>query len=117
LLMQAHRSQQQGRVGRPLPAHRIVGNNLILGFLNLHQFAELGRLAHFALADDFRRGFEHADDLAGRVGDAPKNARAGYVAFSKLVELGYLHRVQSDTPSPFASVLGVSTKDWSGPLF
>ena len=26
LLMQAHRRQQQGRVGRPLPAHRIVGD-------------------------------------------------------------------------------------------
>ena len=77
LLMQAHRSQQQGRVGRPPPTHGIVGNNLILGFLNLHQLAELGGLVRFALADDFRRGFEHADDLAGCVGDAPKNSRGG----------------------------------------
>src|SRR5207247_3670952 len=31
LLMEVHRSQQQSRVGRSLPAHRIVRNNLILG--------------------------------------------------------------------------------------
>src|SRR6516164_10965626 len=36
LLMEVHRSQQQRRVGWPLPAHRVVGNDLILGLLNLH---------------------------------------------------------------------------------
>src|SRR6516164_7095736 len=91
LPMQAHRCQQQGRVGRPLPAHRIVGNNLILGFLYLHQLAELGRLAHFALADDFRRGFEHAHDLARRVGDTSKNPRGGLS--QHLVDQGN-HRIQ-----------------------
>jgi hypothetical protein len=39
-----------------------------------------------------------------------------YAAFSKLVELGYLDRVQSGIPSPFASVLGLSTKDKTEPL-
>src|SRR5499427_4649472 len=73
--MQAHRCQQQGRVGRPLPAHHIVSNNLILGFLNLHQLAELGRLAHFAFADDFRVGSNTLTILPG-VSVTPRKTRA-----------------------------------------
>ena len=76
LLMQAHRFQQQGRVGRPLPAHRIVGNNLILGFLNLHQLAELGRLAHFAFADDFRRRGSNTLTILPGVSVTPRKTRA-----------------------------------------
>jgi hypothetical protein len=39
-----------------------------------------------------------------------------YVSFSKLVELGYLERVQSDTLGSFASVLGIKIKNETEPL-
>jgi hypothetical protein len=39
-----------------------------------------------------------------------------YVSFSKLVELGYLERVQSDTLGSFASVLGTKIKNETEPL-
>jgi hypothetical protein len=39
-----------------------------------------------------------------------------YVSFSKLVELGYLERVESDTIGPFVSVLGIEVKHETEPL-
>ena len=39
-----------------------------------------------------------------------------YVSFSKLVELGYLERAQSDTIGPFVSVLGIKLKNETEPL-
>ena len=54
--------QQRGIAGA-LIIHFVMSDDLILGFPNLDQFAELGRLSRFSLADDFCLWLEDADDL------------------------------------------------------
>ena len=44
---------QQVRIARALVEDFVAGDDLILSFLDLGYFAELGRLGGFALADDF----------------------------------------------------------------
>src|SRR6185312_3270465 len=54
---------QQVRIMRPLRVNLIVGDDLVLGLLQLHHLAELIRLAGLALADDLSRRFEQTEQL------------------------------------------------------
>src|SRR3954452_1407554 len=63
LLVRIDRADEQIRVAGPLRIHRVIGDDLILGFLYFDQFAELGWFARLAFADDLRCGFEDTDQL------------------------------------------------------
>src|SRR5947209_1337547 len=58
-----HGAQQQIAIARPLVEHFIMCDDLILGFLHLHQLAELGGLAGLTLADNLAVRLEQTDDL------------------------------------------------------
>src|SRR5437016_9063860 len=47
--------------------HRVVGDELRLGLLDLHEPPELGRLGQLALPDDLRVRLEETDHLAGEM--------------------------------------------------
>src|SRR5246127_267249 len=55
---------QQIAIVRPPSVDFIVDNDLVFGFLQLDHLAELVGLAGLALADDFGRWLEHAQNLA-----------------------------------------------------
>src|SRR3982751_6057405 len=57
------RLHQERRVSGPLLIDFEMRDDLALGFLHLHQFAELSRFARFSLADDLGLWFEHAHQL------------------------------------------------------
>src|SRR4029450_4873241 len=55
--------------------HFVIGDELRLRFLDLHEAAEFGGLRQLALADDLGVRLEEADHLAGEVEIAADNAR------------------------------------------
>src|SRR6202158_306892 len=63
-LMCLDRGDQQVRIVRPLRIDLVIGNDLVLGLLELHHFAELVRLAGLALAADLGRWLEQTEELA-----------------------------------------------------
>src|SRR5215831_10397874 len=67
--------QRRGpQVSFRLPAltHLVVGDELALRFLDLHDAPELGGLGQFALADDLGVRLEETDDLPRKMGIAPQ---------------------------------------------
>ena len=76
-LMRLESWNQQLRVTRPLGVDFVVHDNLILGFLQLDQLAELGGLTGLTFADHLGRWLEDADDLAFGAGVTMKNPRSG----------------------------------------
>src|SRR3954454_6987047 len=68
---------QQLRVTGPLFVNGIVGDDLILGFLNLDHLPELGGLTGLALANDFGGGLEDTDQLLGNMRIAAKDPLLG----------------------------------------
>ena len=62
---------QQLRVTGPLFIHVIVGDDLILGFLDFGHLAKLGGLTRLALANDLGGGLEDTHQFFGymRVGE------------------------------------------------
>ncbi len=68
---------QQAHIARPPIVDFIVGDDLVFRLLQLHHLAELVGLAGLALADDFRRRLEHAQELAVAAGVAAEDAGAG----------------------------------------
>ena len=52
------RCDQQVRIVRPLSVDLVIGNDLVLGLLQLHHLAKLVRLAGLALANDLGRRLE-----------------------------------------------------------
>src|SRR5438094_4171987 len=54
-----HRRHQEVGIIGPLGEHLVMGDDLILRFLNLDHLPELGRLARFPLADHFRARFKY----------------------------------------------------------
>src|SRR5881296_438881 len=67
----------QGAVSLPALTHRVIGDELRLGLLDLHEPSELRRLGQLALADDVGVRLEQADDLAGIVRIAAEHAGSG----------------------------------------
>src|SRR5262245_51311719 len=63
-LMRLDCGDQQVRIMRPLSEDLVIGNDLVLGLLQLHHLAELVRLAGLALTNDLGRGLEQAEQLA-----------------------------------------------------
>jgi hypothetical protein len=61
---------QQGGVGRPLVAHLVMRNNLVLHLLNQDQFAEFIRLIRLALADHLAVRLRYAEQFPGGLGIA-----------------------------------------------
>src|SRR5215831_2366660 len=57
-------SFQQGGVGRPLVAHFVMRDDLVLRLLNQDQFAELIRLVRLALADHFTVRLKYTEQLS-----------------------------------------------------
>src|SRR5437667_1691833 len=55
---------QQVRIARPLIVDFVVDHDLVFCLLQLDHLAELVELAGLALANDFGRGLEHAEELA-----------------------------------------------------
>src|SRR6201982_1582140 len=72
-----HRRLQQMTVTRALLKHLIVGDDLVLGFLHLHQLAKLVGLSRLPLADNFRVWFEQADQLARQLSYPLEDPRLG----------------------------------------
>jgi hypothetical protein len=54
-----------------------MADDLIFRFLDLDQFAKLGRLAGLAFANDFRVRLEQAHDLFLRLGHPGKDSQLG----------------------------------------
>src|SRR2546421_120709 len=65
---------QQGRIGGPLLADLVVGNDLVLGLLNQDQLSEFVRLICFSLADEFGVRLEHAEQFVRSLGVAAHHA-------------------------------------------
>src|SRR4051812_15264069 len=63
LLVYLDRVHQKRRVSGPLLIDFEMRDDLALGFLHLHQFAELGGLARLSFADDLGLRFKQAHDL------------------------------------------------------
>ncbi len=61
LRMRPERRDQEIRIAEPPVIHDILGDDLMLGLLELHHFAEFVRLARFALSDHFGARLEHAE--------------------------------------------------------
>src|SRR5947199_2637077 len=59
LFVLLHRRHQEVGIIGPLGEHLVMGDDLILRFLNLDHLPELGRLARFPLADHFRARFKY----------------------------------------------------------
>jgi hypothetical protein len=59
LFMLVHCRHPQVRIRRPLLEHFVVGDDLVLRFLNLNHLPKLGRLTRFPLADHFRTRLKH----------------------------------------------------------
>jgi len=98
--MRFHRRKQQVPITRPLVIPFVVGDDLVLRFLQLDQLAELVGLARLSFAYDFRVRFEQTDQFV-----RPK-AQAGESAIS-LVD-GKSKRIRPSTryhqphkPSPW----------------
>jgi len=66
-LMLLNGGHQQVRIARALVEDFVAGDDLILSFLDLGHFAELGGLGRFALADDFPVRLEDAKQFSFRV--------------------------------------------------
>src|SRR5215470_6505328 len=66
-LMLLHRAHQHFRITRPRRVHFVVGDNLMLRFLQLDQFAELRWLVRFPLADNLRLRLKHTHNLLFRL--------------------------------------------------
>src|SRR6059036_3602397 len=64
----------QAAVSLPALTHRVIGDELRLGLLDLHEPSELRRLGQLALADDVGVWLEQADDFAAIVRIAAKHA-------------------------------------------
>ena len=62
-LVDLDRGHHQLPVAGALGEHFEVANDLIFRFLDLDQFAKLGRLAGLAFANDFRVRLEHTHDF------------------------------------------------------
>src|SRR5271157_4387657 len=65
--MRFHRRQQQVPVTGPLLVYIVMRNDLVLRFLQLHQLAELVRLAGLSLANDLALRLEQADQLSRKL--------------------------------------------------
>jgi len=52
-------------------------DDLVLGFLQLHQFAKLIGLACLAFTNDLGMRFEQTDELVWQLGESSENARPG----------------------------------------
>ena len=66
--MHFHRGKQPVLVSGPLWVHLVVGDDLVLCFLQLDQLAELVGLARFPFADDLRVWFEQTKQFVGKLG-------------------------------------------------
>jgi hypothetical protein len=77
LLVRFHGAQQQFAVAGQLIEYVVMSDDLVLGFLQLHQLAKLRRLAGLALADNFGMGLKQAHDLARQLRHPFENPRLG----------------------------------------
>ena len=77
LFMEGHSGDEQVMVVRSLRIHFVSDDDLVFGFLNLDKFAELGRFAGFAFANNFRIRFKEADQLPFGMSIAVEHARLG----------------------------------------
>src|ERR1039457_2624199 len=66
-------SYQQGGIGRPLFAHLVMRDDLVLRLLNQDQFAELIGLIRLALADHLRVRLKYAEQLSVGLGVAAEH--------------------------------------------
>jgi hypothetical protein len=57
--------------------HLIMRDDLVLGFLQLHQFAKFVGLACLAFANDLGMRFEQTNEFIRQVGESSENARLG----------------------------------------
>src|SRR6266566_4485311 len=67
----------QAAVSLPALTHRVIGDELRLGLLDLHQPSELRRFGQLPLADDVGMRLEQADDLIRVVRIAVEHAGSG----------------------------------------
>src|SRR5215472_12336692 len=67
-------SFQQGGVGRPLVAHFVMRDDLVLRLLNQDQFAKLIRLVRLALADHFTVRLKYTEQLSLSLGITAEHA-------------------------------------------
>src|SRR6516165_709229 len=77
LLVPNERGDPERLIGHTGRADRVVGDELGLGFLDLHQLAELRRLDRLAFADRLRVRLEEAEELIRVVGIPSDDPRAG----------------------------------------
>src|SRR5262245_18558336 len=66
--------EQEVRVLRSLLVDLLAGDDLVLCFLDLHHFAELGRLTGLALSDDLGLWLKETHDFFREVRIAAKDA-------------------------------------------
>src|SRR5579872_2087029 len=60
-----------------LGKHIVMGDDLVLGFLNLDQLTKLIRFARLTLANDLRVFLEQTEQLVGELRDALQHAGSG----------------------------------------
>ena len=77
ILMHSEPREQQITVIGALVIDFVVGDDLLFGFLNLHHFAKLGRLGHFAFANDLGVRLEQTHELPGHMRIAFEETLAG----------------------------------------
>src|SRR5208337_1171250 len=72
-----HRRQQQVPVTGPLLVYIVVRDDLVLRFLQLHQFAELVGLACLSLADNLGVRLKQADQLSRKLSQTVEDPSFG----------------------------------------
>src|SRR5271157_5659400 len=75
--MRLYRRKQQVPVTGPLLIDLVMGNDLVLRFLQLHQLAELVGFACLSLADNLSVRLKQADQLSRKLGQAVEDSRLG----------------------------------------
>ena len=72
-----NRATRRPRGEPSMVVHETLTDDLILGFLDLHHFAELGGLARLAFTDNFGTRLEDADQFLDHVRVTPEDPRTG----------------------------------------
>src|SRR5437879_6459147 len=75
--MRFHGGKQQVLVAGPLLVPLVVGDDLVLRFLQLHQLAKLVGLARLPFAYDFRVRFKQTDQFVWKLGQASEHSCFG----------------------------------------
>ncbi len=66
-LLLGNRRQEQSLIGGAFLKHFVIGDDLVLCFLQLHRLAKLVGLARLSLANDFRVRLKQADQLVRKL--------------------------------------------------